>query len=139
MSRRLIFIASCIALVGLSLSGCAGGDDKPEMMPIERVVDYSESVNHDPVIVASAGAYRSPAMVATCRRYRERMQTYHTATAVSAGISTVGLIVGLLSDSDTVKEAAGVAAVAGTIGQATSSSAARNVAEKAREAGCVVR
>jgi hypothetical protein len=139
MSRRLYYIRWCGVLAAMSLTCCTGADDKPEMLPVERVVDYSETARHEPVILATGAVYGHPSQAITCHRYRQQIQTYNTATAVAAGVSTVGLLVGLISDSETVKEAAGVAAVGGTIAQATSSSAAHNVAQRAREAGCQVR
>ncbi|MFP4596697.1 MAG: hypothetical protein ACLFVJ_00510 [Persicimonas sp.] len=113
--------------------------DDPQMMPAEQVVEYDEEADFSPVVGHGAPVASGGAHARQCRELRERIEDYRTAYAVGAGLTGVGLIIGLLSDDETVQDIAGVAAVSGTVAQASSATAVENAGDEARELGCDLR
>jgi hypothetical protein len=115
--------------------GCASAER--EMLPVERVVTYSETANYE----GKAAWYgqtqpdENP-YAAKCRKYREDIEAYRGAYLASLGVGVVGVVVGLLSDDETVQEVAGAAAATSLVSQAGAATAINNTANEAREWGC---
>ncbi len=134
---RTILSAALAAVIVLAQGGCA--TEKPEMIPVERVVNYSEAADYSRAATRSRYGPLAQPSAAMCREYRERLETYETIYLASLGLGAASVIVGLLTDSETVREIAGVAAATSTLAQAGSSTAHEVTAREAQERGCGVR
>ncbi len=135
---HILLLAAAVLL--LTAAGCASiSREDPQMMPPERVVEYDEEADFSPVVGHGAPRAAGGAHARQCRELRESIDSYRTAYAVGAGLTGIGLIVALLSDDETVQDIAGVAAVSGTMTQASAATAVENTADEARELGCDVR
>jgi hypothetical protein len=137
MSSRTWRITLAIGVViatSVGPLGCA--TTEPEMIPVERVVNYSETADYSPMATGVGYGPLLPATAAECREYRETLEKYEKVYLASVGVGVVSLVVGLLSDDDDVKDVAGVAAATSTLAQAGTSTAYQIVAQEARERGC---
>lgn len=137
-SRRNIFVIGAVAAVFASQAGCATVEE-PEMIPVEQVVTYSEKADYRPVATGRGYGPLAQSSAATCRKYREKFETYETFYLASVGLGAVSAIVGLITDNDTVREVAGAAAVGSTIAQAGIATGAEALVNEARERGCDLR
>lgn len=136
--QATVFLAAMIGASFLASTGCATTPE-PEMIPVERVVIYSEKPDYRTAVPGAGFGSVIRATAAECREYRETLEKYEKIYLASVGVGVVSLVVGLLSDDEEVQNIAGVAAAGSTLAQAGTSTAHRAVAREAQERGCNVR
>jgi hypothetical protein len=136
ITLRSTLVVLALFVVALATTvGCATSER--EMIPVEQVVTYTESADYErPATWKGRMLGAKSPYAAKCRKYREDIESYRTAYLASLGVGAASVILGLLSDDDTVKDVAGAFAASSLVAQAGSASAIEMTADEAREWGC---